>query len=147
MCSVQPKPTLDFWKTSVWNINFCLFQTWILQATAGRKIQFKLGKNPFHQTRYFKLENCKNKVQIDRRIEWHNSVCGGGRKKFNFRLESFWHHSDKKGWWLSTFAATNWMKYFLMEHFVFLIHDGSYSSNEIRKTQDEHLIIVSVKFC
>ena len=27
-----------------------IFQTWILQATAGKKIQFKLGKNPVHQT-------------------------------------------------------------------------------------------------
>ena len=34
---------------------------------AGRKIQFKLGKNPVKQTQYFKLENCKNQVQIYRR--------------------------------------------------------------------------------
>ena len=29
---------------------FSIFQTWILQATAGRKLKFKLGKNPVHQT-------------------------------------------------------------------------------------------------
>ena len=29
-------------------------------------VGFKLGKNPVHQTRYFKLENWKNPVQIDR---------------------------------------------------------------------------------
>ena len=31
-----------------------------------QKIQYELGKNPVHQTRYFKLENFKNQVQIDR---------------------------------------------------------------------------------
>ena len=36
--------------SSLTNLIFTLFQTWILQATAGRKIQFKLGKNPVHQT-------------------------------------------------------------------------------------------------
>ena len=46
---------LQFEISSLLNWIFSLFQTWILQATAGRKIQFKLGeKNPFHQTRYFK---------------------------------------------------------------------------------------------
>ena len=55
---------------SLMNLIFSLFQTWIL-ATAGRKIQFKLGKIQFiklrpNQTEYFKLENCKNQVQIDR---------------------------------------------------------------------------------
>ena len=63
---------LNICNSPVWNIEFdeleiSLFQTWILQATTGRKIQFKLGKNPVHQTRYFTLENCKNQVQIDRR--------------------------------------------------------------------------------
>ena len=53
--------------SSLMNLIFSLFPTEILQATAGRKIQFKLGKNPVYQTRYFKLENCKNQVQIDRR--------------------------------------------------------------------------------
>ena len=43
--------------------NLILFQTWILQA---EKSSSNLGKNPVHQTRYFKLENCKNQVQIDR---------------------------------------------------------------------------------
>ena len=57
---------LQFEISSLMNWIFSLFQTWILQATAGRKIQFKLGKHPVHQTRYFKKENCKNQVQIDR---------------------------------------------------------------------------------
>ena len=30
------------------------------------QVGFKLGKNLVHQTRYFKLENWKNTVQIDR---------------------------------------------------------------------------------
>ena len=32
------------------NLIFSLFQTWILQATVGKNIQFKLGKNPVDQT-------------------------------------------------------------------------------------------------
>ena len=36
------------------NLIFILFQTWILQATACRKIQFKLGNKSVYQTRYFK---------------------------------------------------------------------------------------------
>ena len=32
--------------SSLTNLIFSIFQTWILTATAGRKIQFKLGKNP-----------------------------------------------------------------------------------------------------
>ena len=35
---------LQFEISSLKNRIFSLFQTWILQATAGRKIQFKLGK-------------------------------------------------------------------------------------------------------
>ena len=35
---------LQFEISSLMNWIFSLFQTWILQATAGKKIQFKLGK-------------------------------------------------------------------------------------------------------
>ena len=35
---------LQFEISSLMNLIFILFQTWILQATAGRKIQFNLGK-------------------------------------------------------------------------------------------------------
>ena len=56
---------LQFEISSLMNCIFSLFQTWIFyQATAGRKIQFNLGKIPVHQTWYFKLDNCKNQVQI-----------------------------------------------------------------------------------
>ena len=34
------------------------------QATQAGKIQFKLGKNPVHQTQNFKIENVKNQVHI-----------------------------------------------------------------------------------
>ena len=52
---------------------FSIFQTCILQATAGRKIQFKLGKIQFIKLdTYFKLENWKNQVQIDRGL---NTLC------------------------------------------------------------------------
>ena len=57
---------LQFEISSSMNFIFSLFQIWILQATADRKIQFKLEKTPVHQTGFFKLENCKKQVQIDR---------------------------------------------------------------------------------
>jgi hypothetical protein len=38
-------------------------------------VGFKLGKNPVHQTRYFKLENLKNPVQIDRGPAYFRSPC------------------------------------------------------------------------
>ena len=48
------------------------------QTTAGRKIKFKPGKNPVHQTRYFKLKNCKNQGQIERGRykECADRMCG-----------------------------------------------------------------------
>ena len=62
--------------SSLMNLIFSLFQTWILQTTACRKIQFKLGKKKsVHQTQYFKLENCKYQVQIDRRWVCYLVVC------------------------------------------------------------------------
>ena len=35
---------LDFWNIKFDELDFSLLQTWILQVTAGWKIQFKLGK-------------------------------------------------------------------------------------------------------
>ena len=53
--------------SSLMNWIFSLFQTRILQATAGRKIQFKLGKKiQFIKLDISNVENCKNQVQIDR---------------------------------------------------------------------------------
>ena len=57
---------LQFEISSLMIFIFGLFQIWILEATADRKIQFKLEKTPVHQTEFFKLENCKKQVQIDR---------------------------------------------------------------------------------
>ena len=42
-----------------------IYQTWILQV---EKSTSNLGKNPVHQTQYFKLEDCKNQVQIYREL-------------------------------------------------------------------------------
>ena len=53
---------------SLMNLNFSRFKTWILRTTSGRKIHYQLGKKSSYETRYFKLENCKNQVQIDRGI-------------------------------------------------------------------------------
>ena len=72
-------------KYQVWWTGFLVYFKlefyWLQQA---EKSSSNLEKNPFHQTWYFKLVNCKNQVQIDRRIEWHNSVCGGGEKEIQF---------------------------------------------------------------
>ena len=38
-------------------------------------VGFKLGKNPVHQTRYFKQENWKNPAQIDRGPAYFRSPC------------------------------------------------------------------------
>ena len=67
--------------SSLKNLIFSLFQTGILQTTAGRKIQFKLGKKSVHQSGYFKLENCKNQLQIDRGLGCQNLKS---IKKFDF---------------------------------------------------------------
>ena len=53
---------LQFEISSLMNLIFILFQTWILQATAeqAEKSSSNWEKNSVHQTGYFKLENCKN---------------------------------------------------------------------------------------
>ena len=48
------------WFLFYFKIEFCRLQQ-------AEKTQLKLGKNPVHQTGYFKLNNYKNQVQIDRR--------------------------------------------------------------------------------
>ena len=63
---------LDFCNSSVWNIkfdelDFFLSLNWIFYVCCSLQTSsLKLNKNPVHQTGYFKLENCKNQVQIDR---------------------------------------------------------------------------------
>ena len=63
---------LHFEISSLMNLIFSLFQTWILQARASRKIQIKLDKNPAHPTGYLTRDNCKNQVQIDRGLSSRN---------------------------------------------------------------------------
>ena len=68
---------LDFCNSPVWNIEFdelffSLFQTWILQQ--AEKSSSNWEKISVHQTWYFKQENCKNQVQIDRK---YVSKCEG----------------------------------------------------------------------
>ena len=63
-----PEPTskspylseLDFCNSPVWHARvwWTGFLVYVFQT--GKKI------NPVHQTRYFKLENCKNQVQVDK---------------------------------------------------------------------------------
>ena len=59
---------LDFWNFPLWNmefdeLDFFLVWTWVSQAAAGRKIEFKLSRK---KNETIKLENFKNQVQIDR---------------------------------------------------------------------------------
>ena len=53
-------PVWRTWFLFYFKIEFCRLQQ-------AEKTQLKLGKNPVHQTGYFKLNNYKNQVQIDRR--------------------------------------------------------------------------------
>ena len=46
------------------NLIFGLFQSGILQATKAVNIKFKLRKNQFYLTQYFKQEFYKNQVQM-----------------------------------------------------------------------------------
>ena len=68
----QPYPhlsALDFCNSPVWNMEFDELDFYSISNLnfTGIKIQFKLRKqNPVSQTRYFKLENCKNQLQLDR---------------------------------------------------------------------------------
>ena len=45
--------------SSLTNLIFTLFQTWILQATAGRKMQFKLGKKSISSNWIFQTGECQ----------------------------------------------------------------------------------------
>ena len=56
-------------------LKYPVWQTWSLlyfklgfyRLQQAEKCSSNWEKNPFHQTGYFKLENCKNQSQIDRR--------------------------------------------------------------------------------
>ena len=56
---------LQFEISSLTNLIFSLFQTWILQATADRKIQFKLGKKSSSSNLIFQTEELQ-KSSADR---------------------------------------------------------------------------------
>ena len=73
------------------NLICSLFQTWILQTTAGKK-----SSSNWEKIQFIKLENCKNQVQIDRRkdscfqfIAVLNLLTGGRTMFFTF-LVVFW---------------------------------------------------------
>ena len=54
------------------NLIFSLFQTWILQATADKKFQFKLGKKSSSSNSIFQTKNCKKQLQRDSRNKYTN---------------------------------------------------------------------------
>ena len=89
MDSPQELSELEFWHSLVkihvflvsnmylvWNsgkTSMSMSQTWIFQATAGKKIKFTLGKN--HSKNFkIKLQNIRNQVQIDRGLDY-STVC------------------------------------------------------------------------
>jgi hypothetical protein len=66
VCNILNNPPICTWFLTFSVLKFRVCWTGFLQATQAVEIQFKLGKNPVHQTRNFILENVKNQVQIDR---------------------------------------------------------------------------------
>ena len=60
---------LQFEISNLMNWIFLVVWTGIIWLLLPVKFKFKLG-NAVHQIGYFKLENCKNQVQIDRGIDW-----------------------------------------------------------------------------
>ena len=59
-------------KHSVWRTWFLVyFKVRFYKLQQAETSSSTWGKNPVHQTGYFKLENCKNQVQIDRRLVVH----------------------------------------------------------------------------
>ena len=89
---------LDFWNSTVWWTWYLVYFKlgyWLQQAEKSslnwEKIQFiKLRPN---QTEYFKLENCKNQVQIDRYLSLflhlNNGVKGFLKEHYNFHSSIF----------------------------------------------------------
>ena len=69
------------WNSPVWNIQFDELDFFSISnldfAGYSRKNQFKLGKNPVHQIGYFKLKNCNNQLQIDRRLDFSEPYLSG----------------------------------------------------------------------
>ena len=73
------------------------------------------GKNPVHQTGYFKLENCKNQVQICGRhlvdmigdISWTKEVTSHGHFWWHF-VDTFVH--EKSSFWV-TFRGHFWVTF------------------------------------
>ena len=70
-----PKPlSICTWFLQFSNLKYPVWWTWFLvyfklefyRLQQAEKSSSNYEKNPVNQTRYFKLENCKNQVQIDR---------------------------------------------------------------------------------
>ena len=57
---------LNFCNSPVWWTWFLVYFKLEFYRQQIEKSRSNLKKNPVHQTRYFKLQNCKNQVQIDR---------------------------------------------------------------------------------
>ena len=69
--SFHSEPNVFFSQFTLnWNHEYILMHQllWISKILQVEKSASNMEKNPVNQTRYFKLENCKNPVQIDREL-------------------------------------------------------------------------------
>ena len=76
---------LQFEISSLMNLIFGLFQTWILQATTGRKIQFKLGKKSSSSNLIFQ----KNSTQNLKEFYWDKLIASDILDIFQFKLKKY----------------------------------------------------------
>ena len=74
-------------KYRVWWNGFFPSLNWIFLPAVACKI-LKLTKNPVHKTQYFKLENCKNQVQINRGRIWVSTYFRTSIKMFSQEIKT-----------------------------------------------------------
>ena len=96
---------LEFEISSLMNLILNLFQTWILQAIASRKIQLKLGKISTLTNSIFQTRECQKSSAYRYR--------GLGKLQFNMYIEVFFVSIT-----LSSNNTVGVVKYLWNDHFV-----------------------------
>ena len=87
------------WFLQFSSLKYPVWWTWILvyfklefyKLHLAEKSSSNLERNSVHQTRYFNLENCKNKVQIDRGTDfWHLQLISSVEVRFELGKNVDW---------------------------------------------------------
>ena len=97
---------LQFEISSLMNLIFSLFQTWILQTTAGGKIQFKLEKIQFIKLNISNWRIAKLMCRFDRGVEKIENQAGTFEQKFlivpirQFHESYLFHRGFREMFWL-----------------------------------------------